>query len=167
MGTVERTEAICNRNNITGWKKIIVTRALNGCGNCEDRYVCMSKILSGGAPSAAVLRQAFCIMTSQVEVKKTVPTWLAREIARILKRECCACDSLMFCVANAEYAAINRPVDKDVARKQTQRLIKNIKADDLEMRVQAVLDISGVGAKTLVLRALSVFINCRRRDNLA
>lgn len=168
MGSMERTQRICDNLQLGGWKRKIVGRALNGCGNCNLRYACISKILDGADFNVALLRQALNIITSQTKptAAEQDVTWLAREVARIGRNQCHSCNALGLCLSNAHYAAWANPLDMKIVSKQVKRVQANMNAADWERRIQDVLDLSGVGNTALIKRALYCFANCKQRPVL-
>lgn len=171
MGTAERTESICHSLGLEdlSWKKRILSRAFNGCGNCELRYACISKILSGNDYEAKKLRKAIAIMSTSPDrlPKSRRAGWLASDIAKIGISQCRNCAALTICIANAHYAAYGSAIKLPVLQKMVDRVRKNLdKPYRLELLVQDVLDLSGTYDSVLVKRALMCFVNCRQRDAL-
>lgn len=168
MGTRQRTEQICDSFQLTGWKRVIAKRILNGCGNCELRYACISKILDGQDYSAKKLRNGLSLVTTRAKPISTSGdvTWLARDLANISRGQCHDCNALALCLANAHLAAWSKPLDMKTAKRQMERVQANMEDADWPQRVQDVLTLADCGNTTLVKRAVGCFMACRKRDSL-
>jgi hypothetical protein len=160
MSSAERADSISSA--FDGWVGALLRRVLDGCSNCDRRYICADTILRAGGYGGDPMQVIYGALISDAD-HPDEPSQIAKDAANFARTHCARCDKLNVCLAQLEVMAYGRERSAEAERETADQVGRRMLSPTLASTIQHILDELDLTPFMVQRACIGTFTRCQCR----